>query len=78
MGGALGWFALGAAFVLIFGLFVLVSALFGVQLFTSDSGSATLGFLTDKNFMIVSGICVALPALLFVVGLLAGKSGARR
>jgi hypothetical protein len=73
--GALGGFALGAAFILILGLFVLVSALFGVSLFGKDE---TLNMLDGKNFMILAGGSLVLPVLFGVVGLIFGKSGERR
>jgi hypothetical protein len=79
MASGLGGAALGAGFVLLFGAFVLVSALFGVSLFSTDPASeGTLKFFSDKNFMIISAICVAPPAVFFVFGLLIGKSGARK
>jgi hypothetical protein len=75
LASALGGLALGAAFVAIFGVFVLVSALLGVPLFTQDG---VLQWFSDKNFMIVSAICLGPAVLFFIVGLVVGKSGARK
>ena len=73
--GALGGFALGAAFILILGLFVLVSALFGVSLFGAGD---TLNMVDGKKFLVLAGAALVLPVVLGVVGLIIGKSGARR
>ena len=75
LASALGGLALGAAFVVIFGVFVLVSALLGVPLFSQDG---VLQWFSDKNFMIVSAICLGPAVLFFIVGLVVGKAGARK
>jgi hypothetical protein len=65
MAGALGGAALGAAFVLLLGLFALLSSTFGVN----DS----LKWFADKTFPITAAIMLAPPAVGFLVGFLLGR-----
>jgi len=70
MAGLFGGLALGAAVVVVFGIFIMVSALLGGL-------PDLMKFFADKNFVIITAI-VAAPAVVFgVFGLVLGKSMAR-
>jgi hypothetical protein len=71
MAAAFGGLALGTAFVVLFGLYALVSATFGVQ-------PPALEWFQGKSMLIALGVCAAAPVVFFVFGLLLGKSAARR
>ena len=70
MASAFGGLALGTAFVLLFGIFALVAAVYGTR---PDS----VEFLHHKNLFVIAGICAIVPIIFFVFGLLIGKSRAR-
>lgn len=65
-----GWLALGTAIITVFGIFALLSAVFGA---TSD----WVGFFQTKAFFITLAILAAIPVIFFVFGLLVGKSRSR-
>ena len=70
MAGLFGGLALGAAVVVVFGIFIMVSALLGGL-------PDLMKFFADKNFVIIAAI-VAAPAVVFgIFGLVIGKSMAR-
>ncbi len=71
MAGAFGGLALGTAIVMLLGIFVLLSAIYGVH-------PSSLDWTTKYTLPILLAICAAIPVLFFVFGLLIGKSGAKR
>ncbi len=70
--GALGGAALGVSLVLIYGLFVLVSSVFGVA-----HDAMGLSWFADKNFAIIAAVCLAPAMVFFIIGLLISKSMSR-
>ena len=65
MAGALGGAALGAAFVVLFGIFALVSSAMGA----TDS----MKWFADKSFLITAAIMLAAPVIGFIGGFLLGR-----
>ena len=69
---AFGWMALGAAAVSLFGIFVLVSGIYGLSPLPT-----WVTFFQAKNIFITLAILAVVPVILFVFGFLIGKSRTR-
>jgi hypothetical protein len=70
MAPAFGAAALGAALVVIFGAFALITGVL-------DTSPSILEQVASKGFLIVAGAGVAVSLIFFVIGLVLGKAGAR-